>query len=358
MYIKGDEYIYDISFRQAQIEITGKCNMHCKHCRASFDKKSDMPIDIISNIVDFAMENGGDNTEVILSGGEPLLHKDFSDILDMLKEKKIKKLIITTNGSINIEPYLDKIKSFNSLISISLDSINKEKHDEFRGYKGAFDKAINTIKILNNNNIKTNIRTSIIPEDIDKIPDIAKFVHNLGVKRLSISSIIPTGRALENKELFMTKEEKQKFIEQVNKTRQEYLEKNMQVITSDPLRNICNECCESHMEDSIVIEGCTAGITNFNVNSNGDLTPCAMLNKKVLNVFETAKEEISDKYANSEIIKNLVTRNLKGKCSNCKLKNRCGGCRARAENVNGDYLHEDPDCWLEVAKINEECMSL
>lgn len=346
MYIEIEDCLYDICFRQAQIEITGRCNMHCKHCRDSFDMKKDMGLENIEKIIKFAMKNGNENTEIVLSGGEPFLHKKFDAILDILKKNDVKKLVITTNGSISIKPFIKKLKEFNTMISVSLDSIEKEKHDEFRGVKGAFDKAIDTLKYTNENNIKNNIRTSILPKDIMNIEKIAEFTYKMGIKRLSISSIIPTGRALENKDLVMTKEQKQEFLNEMKKVKELYKDKNFIITTSDPLKNLCN-CDEYNTEEKneniLSMEGCTAGTTSFNVNANGDLTPCAMLNKKILNVSEV--DDIEDIYKESDIIKNLLSRKLKGKCGTCKLKYKCGGCRARANNINNDYLEEDPDCW-------------
>ncbi|HZD59662.1 MAG TPA: SPASM domain-containing protein, partial [Anaerolineae bacterium] len=38
---------------------------------------------------------------------------------------------------------------------------------------------------------------------------------------------------------------------------------------------------------------------------------------------------------------------LKGKCGACEFKRVCGGCRARAYEVTGDYLAEEPYCIYE-----------
>lgn len=57
-------------------------------------------------------------------------------------------------------------------------------------------------------------------------------------------------------------------------------------------------------------------------------------------------EEIESAYQSSEIVKNMLDMNVSGKCGRCEKKYQCGGCRARALARFGDYLAEDPDCWL------------
>jgi radical SAM protein with 4Fe4S-binding SPASM domain len=64
-----------------------------------------------------------------------------------------------------------------------------------------------------------------------------------------------------------------------------------------------------------------------------------------VNINDGTPEEISEIYAKSEIILSLISRKYKGKCGTCSLKRMCGGCRAVAEGVNGDYLSSDITCW-------------
>jgi len=77
MLIKTRNTIFSVKICQVQIEITGICNMNCKHCRNSFDKSPDMPLSEIDKILKFAIKNGNEQLEVVLSGGEPFLHKKF-----------------------------------------------------------------------------------------------------------------------------------------------------------------------------------------------------------------------------------------------------------------------------------------
>ncbi|MBU2576746.1 MAG: SPASM domain-containing protein [Nanoarchaeota archaeon] len=75
------------------------------------------------------------------------------------------------------------------------------------------------------------------------------------------------------------------------------------------------------------------------------MTPCALLNIPMMNIFPMTIEEMNEKYKANPIVRNMLTMNLKGKCKDCSKKYQCGGCRARALIQKGDYLEEDPHCW-------------
>lgn len=67
--------------------------------------------------------------------------------------------------------------------------------------------------------------------------------------------------------------------------------------------------------------------------------------EKIVDLKKLSLEQAKKEYVLSEVIKNLFNRNLKGKCASCKLKRLCGGCRAVAAGINGDYLGEDVTCF-------------
>lgn len=102
------------------------------------------------------------------------------------------------------------------------------------------------------------------------------------------------------------------------------------------------ECSISNEE--MIIDGCSAGITSFNVLINGDVTPCSMFHQKIFNIY--ASENWKASYEQSSLIKELIERDYNGKCGACNFKEYCGGCRVRAEYYNGSYLDSDPLCYL------------
>jgi len=349
MIIKTQKGVYGVSFGQFQIEITGQCNMYCKHCRNSFDRVSVMPVKQIIKIIKLAIKNGDSDLELVLSGGEPLTHPDFKKIIAEIKKLGIKSLFITTNGSLLSEEHIALFKDIkNIMISVSLDDIDPKKNDVFRGFVGAHNRALSAINLLVGAGIKTSMRVSLRPEKIKDLEKIAEFAYRLKINRLSVAGIFPSGKARENKKLLMTPSQKKEFLTKLFKLRDKYLPKGLKISTNEPLQNICrsnkNNCSVPNTKN-IILNGCSAA-ASFNVMANGDLTPCAMLNLPIPNTYSLTLKEIESRYKSSDIIKNILDMNIKGKCGSCNLKYSCGGCRARALAKYGDYLAQDPDCWI------------
>ena len=77
------------------------------------------------------------------------------------------------------------------------------------------------------------------------------------------------------------------------------------------------------------------------VGHQGDVFPCGYLPVNCGNILETPLADIW--HNNADLANMRDTSKLKGKCGACEYKNLCGGCRARAFSVNGDYMGEEPD---------------
>jgi radical SAM protein with 4Fe4S-binding SPASM domain len=94
-----------------------------------------------------------------------------------------------------------------------------------------------------------------------------------------------------------------------------------------------------------VFHGCSAGRGFVYIKANGDVWPCPFVEVSGGNIRETHFNKI---YYEAEIFQNLRHREekLKGACGECNYRKVCGGCRGRAHAYSGDYLAEDPRCFI------------
>ncbi len=349
--VETDKAIYEVLFGQIQIEITGVCNMRCDHCRDADDLSSDMPLEQILKVIRFGRRYSPNYKELIISGGEPLAHRNFEGIITAVRENGGDFVTLTTNGSLLTKKHLDlfaRLKFQRLMLSVSLDNLDALEHDTFRHHPGAYNKALDSIRMITEAklpNVITSVRMTLRPDLICQMPAMAEFAYKAGCDRVGFSAIHPAGRALINPGLWMTREQKRLFIEQLYQIKSQYPE-SFQVSTNDPLKCIVRGSSEVGEDGEVIFDGCPAAAVTFNVFANGDLTPCALMNLPILNVFPLTVDEIAELYQQSEIVKNMLDMNLKGKCGRCEKKYQCGGCRARALGRTGDYLAEDPDCWL------------
>jgi radical SAM protein with 4Fe4S-binding SPASM domain len=91
--------------------------------------------------------------------------------------------------------------------------------------------------------------------------------------------------------------------------------------------------------------GCLGGISFCFISHIGQVQPCGYLELNCGNVREKSFHKI---WANSEVFKNLRnTDGYHGKCGRCEFRKVCGGCRARAYELSGEYMAEEPYCIYE-----------
>lgn len=345
--IKTQDTIFETEFIHAQINITSRCNMKCEHCRGAYEGATDLSIDDFENVIKFCYRNIAKGAGFLISGGEPFLHPQFKKILKLLKKysRKDEFVSITTNGSFITKEWLDFLQNLklpNFRISISLDSINPERYNLFRHCPYAFEKAIKAIKMVSERqSIKCIVRSTIQKDQLNEIEEMANLVESLGANTLSIASIIPVGRAINKTDFYFDKNSKHKLIKLSDKLKKNHPKLEFEI--NDPLyyMNYCSigGCGE--------YGGCIAGIGSFSVEPNGNLLPCPFLpNQIITNTLQKTPTQIMHNYVRSNIIHSLLNRDLSGKCGKCKYRFICGGCRARAEGFYGNYLAEDPDCWL------------
>ncbi len=342
--------VFDFGFQHCQVEITGVCNMLCEHCRAVYEPKVHMSPSLFKKGIDFATSDACDDFRLTVSGGEPFLHPHLVELLSYAKEKRINDIIITTNGSVITADKLRKLSELgiaNLAIQISVDSVYPDKHNKFRNFPNAFERAMRAFDLVKEAGLASSLRASISPDRINEVDDLVKLAIEKGANRIGIGSIIPAGRGKTNANLLMDAEQKKIFLKKIVEAKKKYA--YIDVTTEDPIKFALEDCPwdygEYNISDEAFFGGCTAGISGFNINSEGIITPCAVLLKNIVNLNEVSIEEAKKIYLNSTVIKSLFGRKLQGKCGSCELKRLCGGCRAVSEGASGNYLGTDITCF-------------
>jgi len=342
---------YEIGFGMFQLEITGKCNMCCRHCRAANELCKDVPIEQIAKVVKFAKRYSLKQNEIVISGGEPLIYRQFPEVLRVIRNSGYDVAVMTTNGSLVSNKHLELIESLDFkkfVFLISLDDLIPAKHDEFRRFSGAYNGALKALDLTvskNLSSVATSLLVTVLPDQIDNMHGFVELALSRGCDMVSFSGVFAVGAAKHEPQLWMTPIQKRAFIENIQSLTDAFSGR-IRVSTNDPLKCILSDVLMDDDRCNIVLNGCTSGSATVNVNSNGDMTPCALLEVPIMNVFDLSVEEIALKYQSSDVIKSLIDMRVKGKCGTCDRRRQCGECRARAFSLTGDFLVQDPDCWL------------
>ncbi len=356
--------------RMVAWEVTRSCNLACGHCRASAlcgPYEGELGTKECLRLLDEIAAVG--KPVIILTGGEPLLRTDIYEIASY-GDKLGLRMVLATNGTFVTEAVAKKlIESGIRRVSISLDGPDAASHDSFRGVSGAFAEALAGIEALKKAGLEFQINTTITQANLAQIKEIHDLAHRLGAAAHHIFLLVPTGRGRELAEQAITplayEETLNWFYEeglgcdiqlkatcaphyyrifhQRKKERAEAAEK--QASTGVAAGKPPAEQGSGGHPLNAMTRGCLGGITFCFISHTGQVQPCGYLELDCGQVTEQPFPEI---WNGSDIFNNLRDLGLyEGKCGRCEFLRVCGGCRARAYEMTGDYLAEEPLCIYE-----------
>jgi MoaA/NifB/PqqE/SkfB family radical SAM enzyme len=180
-----------------EIELTKKCDLNCLHCYNNSGKGEDFELERLKEILSEFRENGGQ--KVKYTGGEPLMNKNFEEIVRYTKNIGIRNLELTTNGNL-IDKNISKFISKNfSTVNISLHGSNPEFHEEMTRVKGSFKKGLNGYGLLLRGGLTPKINYSVAnfnKLDVYYALFLSKDIGNHGIK-FSLIKSYGRGKKLE-----------------------------------------------------------------------------------------------------------------------------------------------------------------
>jgi len=175
----------------AEIEYTNRCNLKCKYCYAETNSgKQEISLEQWVKLLKSLYDQG--LRSVTFSGGEPFFRKDFVKLLEHVHDLFI--ITINTNGvyiNLNIVKTIKKLNL--KCVQISLDSIDSTYHDFIRG-KGTWQKAMEAVLLLSENNIPVRISSTITSDNESQLPDLKIFCKKRGLE-FSPETLKPCGYA-------------------------------------------------------------------------------------------------------------------------------------------------------------------
>lgn len=319
--------------------ITDNCNLRCKHCYVDFSNKlNELTFeninDIVNKFIDFFPEHKIDCINIL--GGEPFVHPNIEEIIKFCSEKA--KVRLSTNSlmlpNINVE-----ILKLLDYIQFSTESLQEDTANYYRG-EGFYKRLLNSIKIIKKINVKFGFKFTITKQNFNAIEKEYQLAKELGANRISIGRLIPIGNGKEIQEQCVNSEQLKTVID---KTILFMIKNKIKFSMSDGLWN-CEIAILMKSVENIKFTGCTAGDKNLCVIPDGSILLCRRLNIPIGNIF--SNQSLSEIYENSNVVKKLTNRELKGKCGKCNYNNICGGCRAYVYALNGDLYNEDPMCFI------------
>lgn len=184
----------------ASYNLTFCCNLRCEFCDLWRLKHEELDEERALRVVDKICELGVPVLD--FSGGEPMLRKDLFALAKRAKEYGC-ILSMNTNGTLFDEEKADKASKLFDYIVISLDG-PKEVHDDLRGVKGSYDRALRALDLLKQRGVRVGINTVITPTNLRLLPSFIEEIRKRA-DFLTVQPINPCNRALNYDEVALEK---------------------------------------------------------------------------------------------------------------------------------------------------------
>lgn len=316
----------NFSFENVDLQLTNECNFNCIYCSSSSGPvaEDELKLNEIKNFVDICKELNVKS--FVMTGGEPLMRRDFFDILYYIKDNGF-EISMFTNGSLISNEIANVLYENKVAICLKLDTLNRNTYGDLTETRNQFDSVLETIRVLKDigytHDLPLSINSVITLKNIKEIPDLWEWCRKNKItpncERLLIKGKARDGSLAVKGEILKELHEK--------------------IWCIDHNQGI-------HWDLKIPFfgsMGCVKHYTSLYVSCTGQINMCPGVNISYGNLkTDEFKNVLKTIYSD----KNQFRSKIKGKCSMCNESNICYGCRGLAYNCSDDYLESDPMCWF------------
>ena len=340
--------------RLLALEVTRRCRFNCRHCRADADRTAradELSTNQWKRILDSI--SAYEKCVIILTGGEPMERKDIHDLIRHGRELGLRMVMATCGYAIDDESLSLLREAGVMALSFSLDGAQAGTHDAFRRTPGAFDTVVRAAEAARRTGMRFQINTTITRGNLAEIPAIAKLARRLGAYCWNPFILVPTGRGEEMADELLEPRQYAELLADLLTLKSE-LPIELRVTCGPQYARLFHEAGGRRPEAGggphaakATPSGCMGGRGFGFISYRGDVQTCGFLDisagNLVDNGYDFARVWEGSTFLNE--IRDLPA--YKDNCGRCAYLRVCGGCRARAYAVTGDYLAGDPICWYE-----------
>ncbi|MFA6293499.1 MAG: radical SAM protein, partial [Victivallales bacterium] len=320
-----------------EIEFSRTCNYKCPYCYVpdTAPLQNELAPDEIRSVLRQAAELGA--RKIVILGGEPLLYPHLFEMTDYISSLGMTSEVFT-NGSLITPENARRLFNAGVRVTVKLNSLDPDIHDELTGEKDSMDTALRAIAILKNAGYGKNgegmlAASSIISSrNIGGMPSLWRWLREEKITPY-FEIITPQGRAMTNRHLMVDGPQLLKVFSDISAVDADFGHR------WDPQPPLVGRKCFRHSYSCLV-------------NSVGDVMPCVGLTVVIGSI---RSKPLKDILAESGVISRLKNfRNyIKKPCADCSKAEHCYGCRGAAYQMTGDYLAADPTCWLNADKTDQ-----
>ncbi len=328
------------------INLTQRCNLACQHCYLDATTLLDGSDDELSTesvyglLDDIASMDSG--TMVVLTGGEPLARKDLETIIEHGSKKQL-AMVLGTNGTLLTKARINSLKAAGLMgVGISIDSLDPNFHDQFRGQAGSWQQTMNGIENCRKADLSFQLHFSITDGNAHELNDIIKFAQLVQARVLNIFFLICTGRGESFSDISPQRYEQS--LQMIIQAQARYSDLIIRPRCAPHFKRVAHQQNPDSALNQISGregDGCIAGIHYARIKHNGAVTACPYIETEVGSIHDQPFSEI---WQQAEDFFSLREPKLNGRCGQCEYQQLCGGCRARPVADGNGLMDGDDFC--------------
>jgi radical SAM protein with 4Fe4S-binding SPASM domain len=279
---------------------------------------------------------------LILSGGEPLLRPDLTEIARHASAGGA-TVVVGTNGTLLTAERIAALQDAGVRgVAVSVDSLRPSYHDNFRRGNGALADLQAAMERLRAQRLDVVVQTTVTRGNRAELAQLVEWSAAAGAVSFNCYFLVSTGRGASLSDLSPSGYEE--VLADLTRWQREYRGRML-------VRAKCAPHFMRHVRqadpDSPILNyetRCPCGTQYCRITPDGKVTPCPYL-PEVAGDLRT--RTFADVWHGSPLFRSLRDGILGGKCGACEYRALCGGCRARAFATTGDVLAADPSCAYE-----------
>lgn len=347
-------------------EVTQACDLVCKHCRASAQQMSaadelphEMSCALIKEVASFPRK-----PNMCFTGGDPLKRPDIFSLLKYASDQGITTALTPSATPLATREAFQRARDAGvSALGISLDGADAFTHDSFRGWEGSYEKTLEMLRNARELGFPVQVNTSVTQRNFSQLDEIAHLLGEEGISMWSVFFLVPVGRGKEETRIkpedYITAFEKlwhhactQPY--GVKTTEAPHYRRWVLEHGGNPLAGPGENASEQgkkmagtsgHGHGYRAPLGITDGRGIMFTGHNGVIYPAGFLPVECGRFPEVSVVKTYQTHPIFQALQN--PDNYHGRCGTCSFRFQCGGSRARAWAVTGDYLGPEPDCVFE-----------
>jgi len=342
-----------------QFELTFRCDLHCRHCYSDcYNKPAHTKKELTTRQVKFILDKVHQAGVIwlFLTGGDPLERDDFLEIYSYVKDKGF-IVTIFTNGYSMTEEIADYFKERPPfVIEITLNAITEKGYEEISQIKGSFGKAMGGIRMITQSGLPLKIKTQVMKDNLEELPEIREFVENLGLKFSPSSDLhARLNGDLSPCNLRITPQEVLRLnkgldLDSMNEENKSTINSHQSTVDRN-CRPRSMDCGQDYLTPNPNLFRCAAGGGDgINLDPYGNMFLCNLIRQPSFNLLEVSIEDAFSRLLPLARGRKFTTDS---KCKDCKIWEFCRSCPGKAYFETGD-IEAPVEYYCELAHIIAE----